>query len=152
MPPDEELIAAMRSDAETVDEYLQSLPEDRRQALTTVRDVILRNLPEGYEEGMIGYYVPLSRYPDTYNGQPLAYAGVASQKNYMSIYLMGVYSSEATEQWFREEYKKSGKKLNMGKSCVRFKKLEDLPIDLIGEAVARESVDDFIQQYGESRK
>jgi hypothetical protein len=146
----------MHSGAQTVDDYLASLPVDRQETLSAVRDVILRNLPEGYEEGMqygmIGYYVPLSRYPKTYNGQPLAYAGLASQKNYVSVYLMGIYGNGSAEEWFRDEYQKSGKKLNMGKSCVRFKRLDDIPLDLIGKAVALESVDQFIQRYGESRK
>lgn len=151
-----ELVRTMQSRAQTVDEYLASLPEDRRNALATVRGVILRNLPEGYEEGMqygmIGYYVPLSRYPVTYNGQPLGYVALASQKNYMSVYLMGIYGNEEAERWFREEYLKSGKKLDMGKSCVRFRRLEDLPLDLIGKVISLESVDAFIQRYGESRK
>lgn len=146
----------MQSSAQTVDDYLASLPEDRQLMLSAVREVILRNLPEGYEEGMqygmIGYYIPLSRYPNTYNGQPLAYAGLASQKNYVSVYLMGIYGNDATEAWFREEYQKTGKKPNMGKSCVRFKRIEDIPLDLIGKAVALESAEQFIQRYGESRK
>ncbi len=146
----------MQSQAQTVDEYLASLPEDRRNALTAVRKVILENLPDGYREGMqygmIGYYVPLSRYPTTYNGQPLGYVALASQKNYMSLYLMGIYSDRDTEHSFREEYLATGKKLDMGKSCVRFKRLEDLPLPLIGKAVSLVSVDQFIQQYEKSRQ
>ncbi len=141
----------MQSKSTTVDEYLASLPEDRRHALEAVREVILQNLPPGYEEGMqygmISYCIPLSRYPKTYNGQPLGYAALASQKNYMSVYLMNVYGDETIERWFREEYQKSGKKLDMGKSCVRFKKLEDLPLDVIGKAVALASVEEFIHRY-----
>lgn len=146
----------MQSGAKTVDEYLASLPEERRQILTAVREVILRHLPAGYAEGMqygmIGYYIPLSRFPVTYNGQPLSYVALAAQKNYMSLYLMGIYASQAADKWFREEYKKRGLKLNMGKSCVRFRRLEELPLDLIGQAVALLSVDDLVQMYEQSRK
>lgn len=146
----------MQSTAQTVDEYIESLPPDRRHAIGALRDVICRNLPQGYEEGMqygmIGYYIPLSRYPNTYNGQALSYVGLASQKNYMSLYLMGVYGDEERERWFREAFASRGKKLNMGKSCVRFKKLEDLPLDVIGEAIAQISVDDYLRWYEASRK
>lgn len=145
----------MQSRAQTVDEYLAALPEDRRAALAAVREVILRNLPAGYEEGMqygmIGYYIPLSRYPKTYNGQPLGYIGLASQKNYMSLYLMAVYGDPETERWFRAEYARRGKKLDMGKSCVRFRKIDDLPLDLIGQVVAKVSADDYIRWYEKSR-
>ena len=102
--------------------------------------------------GMISYFVPLSRYPETYNGQALSYVALASQKNYVSLYLTSIYGNGPAEAWFREEYAKSGKKPNMGKSCVRFKKLEDLPLDLVGRAIALESVDDFLQRYEASRK
>lgn len=144
------------SNAKTVDEYLAELPGDRREAIAAVRGAILANLPEGYEEGMqygmIGYVIPLSRYPETYNGQPLGFAAVASQKNYISVYLMNVYADPELERWFIEEYRKTGKKLDMGKSCVRFKKLEDLPVDLIGEAVSKTSVDEYIRRYEASRR
>jgi hypothetical protein len=145
----------MQSNVQTVAEYLASLPEDRRHAIAAVRDVIRQNLPEGYEEGMqfgmIGYCIPLSRFPKTYNGQPLSYVALANQKNYMSVYLMAVYGHAETERWFRDAYSASGKKLEMGKSCVRFKKLEDLPLDVIGQAVARVSVDKYIAVYEQSR-
>jgi len=144
------------SDAKTVDEYLAGLPPDRREALEAVRAEILRNLPDGYEEcmqyGMIGYVVPLSRYPNTYNGQALGVAALASQKNYMSVYLMNVYGDPATEKWFAEEYRKTGKRLDMGKSCVRFRKLEDLPVELIGRTVRRTPVDEFLRRYEASRR
>ena len=144
-----------RSEAQTADDYLAELPSDRREAITAVRSVILDHLPEGYREtmqsGMIGYVVPLSRYPETYNRQPLAYVALASQKNYMSLYLMNVYGDEETGRWFNERYRASGKKLDMGKSCVRFKNLEDLPMDLIGETVARTTVDEFVERYEVSR-
>jgi hypothetical protein len=150
----------MTAQAQSPDEYIESLPEDRREALRTVRDVILRNLPAGYEEGMaygmIAYYVPLERFPDTYNGQPLGLAGLASQKNYISLYLNSVYGDRETERWFRERYAASGKPLDMGKSCVRFRRLEDIPLDLIGETIARADLETYLDQYraarGSSRK
>jgi len=134
----------MRSAAPTVDEYLKSLPEDRRAAIGAVRKVILANLPKGYEEcmtcGMIGYVVPHSIYPAGYHcdpKQPLQYASLASQKNHMAIYLCNVYGHKPTERWFRQAWQAAGKKLDMGKSCVRFKKLEDVPLDVIGQVIAR---------------
>ena len=143
------------SKAATVEEYLRELPAERRQTVEAVRTVILDNLPDGYEEamqfGMISYVVPLERYPKTYNGQALSYAALASQKNYVSVYLMNIYSDVETERWFTERYRASGKRLDMGKACVRFKKLDDLPLDLIAEAVALTSVDSFIELYEESR-
>jgi hypothetical protein len=139
----------VRSDASTVDEYLAELPAGRRDAIATVRDVILEHLPEGFEEGiqygMIGYHVPLERFPDTYNGQPLAVAALANQKNHMALYLMGVYGED--DVWFRERWATTGKKLDMGKSCVRFRRLEDLPLEVVGEAIARNSVDDMIAAH-----
>ena len=143
------------SNAQSVDEYIASLPADRRKAVEAVRKVVRDNLPEGYREGMqfgmIGWYVPLERFSDTYNGQPLGLAGLASQKNYMSLYLNTVYGDPATERWFRERYAASGKKLNMGKSCVRFRNLDELPLDVIGETIARADVDRYIASYEEAR-
>lgn len=145
----------MKSESSSVAEYLAGLPEDRRAAISAVRAVILRNLPEGYAEGMafgmIGYVIPLSRYPRTYNGQPLSYAALASQKNYMSVHLMGIYGSQELAAWFHAEYKRTGKRLDMGKSCVRFRRLEDLPLDLIGQAVARLTPEAFIRICEASR-
>jgi hypothetical protein len=145
---------SMLSDAKTVDAYLDELPEDRREALQAVRAVILANLPEGYVEGMqygmIGYYVPLERYPDTYNGQPLGVAALASQKRYMSLYLMAVYAEEDAA-WFRERWESTGRKLEMGKSCLRFRRLEDVPLEVVGEAIARTPVEDFLAAYERSR-
>ena len=144
-----------QSKAQTVEEYLAELPIERQEAITAVRKVILAHLPQGYEEtmryGMIGYVIPLDRYPQTYNRQPLEYAALASQKNYMSLYLMNIHPDQEALQWFNEKYRDSGKKLDMGKSCVRFKKLEDLPIDLIGQAIARTTVNEFIELYEVSR-
>jgi len=143
------------SNAATVEEYLRSLPEDRRAVVSKLRDLILENLPEGYEEGMqygmIGYFIPLKEYPNTYNKQALAIAALASQKNYMSLYLMGVYGDPHLEREFTQGYKASGKKLDMGKSCVRFKTLEDLPLDVIADTIAAIPPAQLIGIYEESR-
>jgi uncharacterized protein YdhG (YjbR/CyaY superfamily) len=140
----------MRSEASTVDEYLSELPPDRRQAIETVRRVILENLPEGYEEvmnwGMITYQVPLETYPDTYNKKPLMYAALASQKNHMAIYLMGIYMNDEAKREFETAYKESGKRLDAGKSCVRFRKLGDLPLPLIGRSIASLEIGELIRQ------
>ena len=146
----------MRSEAKTPAEYLADLPEDRRKALKEVRKVIRANLPRGYEEkmnwGMITYQVPLERYPDTYNGQPLMYAALASQKNHMAVYLTGIYTSESSRKKFEAAYKKTGKRFDVGKSCVRFRKLDDLPLPLIGQTIASLQVDDFVKMTDRARK
>lgn len=146
----------MQSEAKTVLEYLNSLPEDRKQQISQVRDVILKNLPAGIEEvmnwGMITYQVPFTIFPNTYNNQPLMFAALASQKNYMAVYLSGIYSSKELREKFISRYKSTRKKMDMGKSCVRFRKIEDLPLDLIGEAIAALGVDEFIEIYNNSRK
>ncbi|MEZ5175656.1 MAG: DUF1801 domain-containing protein [Acidimicrobiia bacterium] len=138
----------MQSEATTVEQYLAELSDDRRDAIEAVRSVILAKLPNGYVEsmnwGMISYEVPLEVYPDTYNGRPLMYAALASQKNHMAVYLSGVYIDEDTRDAFRDAYVATGKRLDMGKSCVRFRHLADLPLDLIGEAIASMPVGDFI--------
>ena len=140
----------MQSDATSVAQYLAELPADRRAAIEAVRQTILANLPDGYEEamnwGMIVYQVPLDRYPNTYNGQPLAYAALASQKNHMAVYLTGIYADDETRQAFEAAYRATGKRYDVGKSCVRFRKLDDLPLALIGESVAHFGVDEFIAQ------
>jgi hypothetical protein len=149
-----------RSTASTPEAYLASLPEERRAAISAVRDVINANLPPGYREGMqygmIAWYVPLERFADTYNRQPLGLAALASQKQYMSLYLNSVYGDPATDAWFRDRYAGSGRKLDMGKGCVRFRRLEDLPLDLVGETIARAELDTFLARYadvkGSSRK
>jgi hypothetical protein len=139
----------MQSAEETVEAYLASLPKDRQKELARLRVLIKKHLPKGFEEGMqfgmIGYYIPLSKYPNTYNNQPLGYIAMASQKNYISLYLMSVYGEN--EEQFRSEYKKTGKKLNMGKSCVRFKKFDDLPQELIAKTIASMTPEQFIQRY-----
>ena len=141
----------MQSSARTVDEYLKSLPADRREAISAVRKVILANLPEGYEEcmsyGMIGYVVPHRIYPKGYHcdpSLPLPFANLASQKNHMALYLMNCYVDKATEHWFRKAWLATGKKLDMGKSCVRFKKLEDVSLEVIGQLIARVPVKKYI--------
>jgi hypothetical protein len=138
----------MRSDATTVEDYLAELPADRLEAIEAVREVILANLPPGYEEsmnwGMISYQVPLERYPDTYNGQPLMLAALASQKQYMTVYLTGVYADQESRERFLDAYRATGKRLDIGQSCVRFRSLDDLPVELIGEAIAEFEVDEFI--------
>ncbi|HJP71825.1 MAG TPA: DUF1801 domain-containing protein [Candidatus Limnocylindria bacterium] len=145
----------VRSATLTPDEYVASLPEDRATAVQAVRDVINANLPDGYEEGMaygmIGWYVPLERFGDTYNGQPLGLAALASQKNYLSLYLNNVYGDRKAETWFRQRWAQTGKKLDMGKSCVRFRTLDDLPLDVIGETIARTELDDFVRHYEAAR-
>jgi len=145
-----------RSSATTPEAYLAELPSERRADIAAVRDVIRKNLPEGYGEsvnwGMISYGVPLERYPSTYNKQPLCYVGLAAQKNYNALYLMRVYGDKAQEKRLRDAFKKAGKKLDMGKSCVRFKKAEDLPLDTIGEIVASTPVDKWIAVYESSRR
>jgi hypothetical protein len=148
------------STARTPEEYIAALPPDRREAISAVRDVIRSNLPEGFEEGIefgvITWYVPLERFPDTYNGRPLGLVALASQKQYMALYLNTVYGDPELEDWFRARYADSGKRLDMGKSCVRFRNLEDLPLDVVGETVARVPLERFVAHYqaarGSSRK
>lgn len=139
----------------TVAAYLEGLPADRRRALETLRAIILGHLPAGYEEGlefgMPSYYVPLARFADTYNKRPLLLAAFASQKGYMSLYLMAVYGDDEARAWFEKAYRDAGKKLDMGKSCVRFRSLDDLPLDVVGEAIERVSVDVYLDQYRASR-
>ncbi|MGD8752194.1 MAG: DUF1801 domain-containing protein [Anaerolineales bacterium] len=144
----------MRSDASSVEEYLAELPEERRKAIDTVRQVILENLPEGYEEvmnwGMISYQVPLETYADTYNRKPLMYAALASQKNHISVYLTGIYMDEEAKRDFEAAYKSTGKRYDVGKSCVRFRKLDDLPLELIGDSIASLGVEDFVARVKEA--
>lgn len=144
----------MQSKAATVAEYLSHLAPDRAEAIGAVRDVVLAHLPEGYQEGMaygmIGYSVPHSIYPKGYHCDPkvaLPFASLASQKNHMALYLCTVYSDPQQDDWFRTEFLRAGKKLDMGKSCVRFKRVSDLPLDVIGQAIARVSVADYVARY-----
>ena len=138
----------MKSAASTVEQYLDELPDERRQALEVVRSEILRRLPAGYKEtigfGMIAYVVPLDVYPDTYNKQPLMYAALASQKNHMAVYLSAIYASEERRADFEEAYAATGKRYDCGKSCVRFRKLDDLPLSVVGDAVASIELAEFV--------
>jgi len=144
------------SQAATVAEYLDELPEERRAVVARVRQTVLDHLPAGYQEtmrwGMISYEIPLERYPDTYNGQPLAYIGLAAQKRHYALYLMGVYADSAQERRLRQVYAQRGLRLDFGKSCLRFRRLEELPLDLIAELVAATPPEAHIAQYEASRK
>lgn len=144
----------MPSKAATVEQYLAELPADRRSAIEVIRRVILENLPKGYEEGMqygmIGYYVPHRVYPPGYHcdpKQPVPFASIASQKNHIGIYLMCIYGDERHREWFTKAWTATGCKLDMGKGCVRVKKLEDVPLEVLGEAIARVPVTAFIANY-----
>jgi hypothetical protein len=142
--------------AESVDQYVQSLSSERREAIKAVRAIILNNLPHGFVEtmnrGMISYEVPRSTFPNTYNKKPLTLAGLVSTKTQLSLYLMSVYSDPKTYKWFQNRYKASGKKLDMGKSCVHFKRADDLPLDLLGETIALFTVEEYIRIHENARK
>ncbi|MDX2131670.1 MAG: DUF1801 domain-containing protein [Planctomycetota bacterium] len=144
----------MQSKATTVAEYLDSLPPDRREALEAVRRTILENLDDQYEEGMqygmIGYYVPHSVFPDGYHcdpRQPLPFAGLASQKNHMSVYLMSMYGSPGGEAAFRRDWEATGRKLDMGKCCIRFKRLEQVALDVLGKSIREMPAHRWIEHY-----
>ncbi|UOV04103.1 DUF1801 domain-containing protein [Pseudoxanthomonas sp. F37] len=143
------------SKAKTVDDYLKELPEDRRAVVSAVRDLVNRHLPAGYVEamswGMISWQIPLSRYPATYNRQPLAYVALAAQKQYYALYLMACYANSTQDVALRNAYADAGKALDMGKSCLRFKALDDLLPEVIGGVVASTPVDAHIAQYQASR-
>ena len=146
----------MRSDAATVGDYLAALEPERREVVATLRELVLANLPTGYVEsmtwGMPSYEVPLERYPATYNKKPLSYVSLAAQKRHYAVYLMGLYADSPLEQDFRARWSPpSGRRLDMGKSCVRFPRLEDADLPLIGEAVAAYPVDDFLALYETAR-
>ncbi len=146
----------MQSTAKSPDDYIAELPENRFEAITELRQTILDNLPDGYEEsmnfGMITYEVPLETYSDTYNGKPLMYAGLASQKNHFAVYLSGIYQDDGRRDAFLEAYRETGKRLDVGQSCVRFKKLEDVPFQVIAEAIASVPVDEFVEVAKAARK
>jgi len=133
----------------TPSDYLASLPQDRREVISAVRDLILGSLPEGYEEtinwGMLSYEVPLDVYPDTYNKKPLNYIGLAAQKNYNSLYLMSVYQDPADYQELMDAFDAMGVKPDMGKSCIRFKSLDQIPLETISRLIAKTSVQGFIE-------
>ena len=144
------------SKATTVTEYLASLPEEKRKVIAKIRSVIKKNLPKGYKEnigwGAITYEVPLKDYPDTYNGQPLCYAALAAQKNYNALYLMRPYGDPQQRKFLEESFAKAGKKLDMGKSCIRFKSADDLPLPAIGQLIASTPVDAWIATAKAARK
>ena len=141
--------------ASTVEQYLDELPPDRREVVSKVRELVKRNLPTGYEEtiswGMISYGLPLSRYRSTYNGQPLAYLSLAAQKNYYALYLMGAYMDPERARELRDAFKREGKKMDMGKSCLRFKTLEDLPLDALAHLIASTPPEKLIALYEAAR-
>jgi len=145
----------MQSQAKTVEKYLDSLEPERREAIQKVRELISESLPPGYKEamawGMITYQVPLEVYPDTDNKQPLMVAALASQKNHMAVYLMSIYADEARRAKFEADYRATGKRYDVGKSCVRFRKLDDLPLDVIREAVASLQMDELIELAEKSK-
>ena len=146
--------------ASTPEEYIQNLPEDRISPVRKIRQIILKNLPKGFEEGigygMLSYHVPKTIYPAGYHCDtklPLPFMNVASQKNFVALHHMGMYANPELLEWFVTEYPKhSSKKLDMGKSCVRFKKMEDIPYDLIGELVTKMSVQDWVDLYEKNYK
>ena len=145
----------MRSEITDIEEYLGALPADRQATMRAMRDIIRQNLPAGYEEvmnwGMIAYQVPLAVFPQTYNGQPLGYAALASQKNHMSLYLNCIYTDEQRREKFEKDFQQSGKKLDAGKSCVRFRRLEDLPLEVIARVIASTPPEEFIKMYQDAR-
>lgn len=150
----------MPSKATTVESYINELPEERKSAFIELRKVILKNLPKGFSEGisygMIGYFVPHSIYPNGYHcdpKQPLPFLSMASQKNFIALYHMGIYMNPTLMDWFTAEFAKRVKgKLDMGKSCIRFKKLDTIPFDLIGELVSKMSVDEWINCFEKALK
>lgn len=145
----------MQIEAASIDDYFQQLPPDRLDAMMRLRAVILENLPDGFQEQlqykMPGWVVPHSLYPDGYHcnpKDPLPFASIASQKNFVALYHMGLYANEELLAWFREEYaKRVPTKLDMGKSCIRFKKLEQIPYDLVGELMGKITPEDWVATY-----
>jgi hypothetical protein len=145
----------VQSKATTVKEYLDELPADRREEIAKVRSVVRKSLPKGYREtmnwGMISYEIPLERYPDTYNKQPLAYASLAAQKNFNALYLTGCYGDPKQRKRLEDAFRESGKKMDMGKSCLHFRRADDLPLDTIGEIIAGMPPEKMIEMYEAAR-
>ena len=143
------------SAAKTPSAYLKELPADRRAEIATVRDVVLAHLPKGFVEemgfGMINFVVPLSRYPETYNKQPLMYAALAAQKNFNALYLMGIWDDPATEAKLVKAFKDAGHKLDKGKSCIRFQSAKAMPLTAIGEIIGRMDAEAWIVRYEATR-
>lgn len=148
-------MATTKTKAKTVAEYLKRLPADRRTTVEEVRAVILKHLPRGYTEalgyGVLTYAIPLETFPNTYNRQPLAIVCLAAQKNYNSLYLMGAYGDATQRKALEDGFRKAGKKLDMGKSCVRFKKVDDLPMDVIAKVIGAISPAQYMKMYEASR-
>ncbi|MFQ6676955.1 MAG: DUF1801 domain-containing protein [Fidelibacterota bacterium] len=146
----------MQSKAKTVKEYLDELPIERRKTITAVRTVIVNSLPHGYEEtmnwGMISYEIPLKVYPNTYNKRPLGLAALASQKHYISLYLMCVYMNSKRMDKLQKGFSDMGINPNMGKSCIRFKTVDQIPLEILGEIIAESTVDDYIKRYEEMKQ
>lgn len=150
----------MQSSATTVKQYIAGLPVERKTPVEKLRNAVRKNLPKGFEEvmgyGMIGYVVPHSIYPDGYHcdpKQPLPFMNIASQKHFIAVYSMGLYTDKELLSWFETEYAKRVKgKLDMGKSCIRFKKMEDIPYDLIGELSSKVKVEEWIENYERALK
>ena len=144
------------SKAKTVAEYLALLPPERRKILAAVRRVVRANLPKGYKEsigwGAITYAIPLKDYPDTYNGQPLCIAALTAGKSNCSLHLMAAYGDPATRKWLEEQFRKSGRKLDMGKACIHFKSPDDLPLDAIAQVIAKVTPEKYIERYEAARK
>lgn len=148
-------MAMFQGKSKTVAEYLKSLPDDHRAVVQKLRTLVNEHLPKGYTEqmgwGVITYAVPLSILPDTYNGEPLCYAAIAAQKNHYALYLMAAYGNSAQAKRLADGFKAHGKKLDMGKSCLRFKSLDDIPLDVIGEAIASTPLEKYVEVYKASR-
>ena len=145
----------MRGNATSLAEYLAGLPDERRSVVTKVRAAVRAAMPAGYKEGfaygMICWSVPLERFPNTYNGQPLGYVSLAAQKSHYSLYLTSAYQDRVESAWLKAAFAKAGKRLDMGKSCLRFRRLDDLPLPIIAEFIRRTSVDALIAQYEAAR-
>jgi hypothetical protein len=143
------------SKAKTPKDYLSELPEAHRKAITAVRTVVKKSLPSGYREslghGVLTYSVPLATYPDTYNGEPLCYVALGAHKDYCSLYLMSAYGDPKEAAWLAAAFRKAGKKLDMGKSCIHFKTAGDLPLDVVGEFIARTPPAAYIARYEAAR-
>jgi hypothetical protein len=145
-----------QSKATSVKDYLAELPEDRRQTMTAARALVRKHLPKGYKEmmlwGMITWVVPTTKLRETYNGQPLCYTALAAQKNFITLYLLAAYGSADQYEWLRDQFKKAGKKFDMGKSCLHFKSMDDLVPEAVGKVIASVTPDRYVQIYLDSRK
>jgi hypothetical protein len=141
---------------QSVSAYLKRLPPDRRKSLAAVRKVVREHLPRGYKESMgwgaITYAIPLKDYPNTYNGQPLCIAALTAGKSNCSLHLMAAYGDPPTRKWLEEQFRKSGKKLDMGKACIHFRTPDDLPLDAIAQVIARVTPEKYIERYEAARK